>query len=272
LKKPSKNFTRTLSIALFGALMAMCIANSAFAQYEVQKPVPLLKPYAGEYPPPELGGRPDAIVPSDVAHVSNILEEARQQRAQELHHLRARPLLYWRVFAERPLPPIRAAIFLLFFNLLICFVFKRRIAVASSCIRKSFWKSLGVGIIAVFLMASMTRICHETELLVPLGEFTLSVLQFLCLCGLAASSRTLGHAALQKLKIAQPEDGAEPTVLQYLIWIVVGTILVALVVLIPAVLLHNVWFPKLGTRIGMWLSMLGLGALVRTKLGRKELS
>lgn len=271
MKTPSTNFTSTILITLVGALIALCIGNSAFAQYEVPKPVPLLKPYTGEYPPPELSGHPDAVVPSDVAHVSNILEESRQQRAQELHHLRARPLLYWRAFAERPLPPIRAAISLFFFNLLICFVFKRRVAVASACIRKSFWKSLGVGLIAVFLLASMTRICHETELLVPLGELSLGVLQFLCLCGLATSSRTLGHAALKKLKIAQPEDGAEPTVLQYLIWIVVGTLLVALVVLIPAIVLHNVWFPKLGTRVGMWLSMLGLGALVRTKLGRRDL-
>jgi hypothetical protein len=141
------------------------------------------------------------------------------------------------------------------------------------CISKSFWKTLGAGILCVFLFATTTRLCYEIELFEPLAIVSMGVLQFLCLCGLATSTRLLGRSILKKFNLFQPETGKEPTVLHILIWISLGVAILVCFTLVPPITFPNVVsIIHLAPRVAMLLSILGMGALVRTKLGRKELS
>ncbi len=113
--------------------------------------------------------------------------------------IRRRPMMYWRRFADRQLPPIRTFIFLLFFNTTICLAFRKRVEVASRCVSKSFWKSLFVGVIFVVLMASGARFCFDSALYTPCALLILGVVELLSLAGLAVSSRTVGLALMNKL-------------------------------------------------------------------------
>ncbi len=192
--------------------------------------------------------------------------------------IRRRPMMYWRRFADRQLPPILTFLFLLFFNTTICLAFRKRMDVASRCVSKSFWKSLFVGVIFVVLMASGARLCFDSALYTPCALLILGVVELLSLAGLAVSSRTVGLALMNKLgyKTNSPADltvddsaalTQKQSMLAYLAPVLVGTILFTLIALLPGL----GPLPRLGTRFVMWFSLLGMGALVRTKLGRKEL-
>ena len=194
----------------------------------------------------------------------------------ETGDIRRRPMMYWRRFADRRLPPIGTFLFLLFFNTTICLAFRKRVEVASRCVTKSFWKSLFAGMLIVILMGSGARLCFDSVLYTPCALLLLGIVELLSLAGLAVSSRTVGLALMNKLgyttKSPADEAGADPgqklSKLAYLAPVFVGTILFALIALLPGL----GPLPRMGTRFVMWLSLLGLGALVRTKLGRKELS
>lgn len=197
----------------------------------------------------------------------------------ETGDIRRRPMMYWRRFADRRLPPIGTFLFLLFFNTTICLAFRKRVEVASRCVSKSFWKSLFAGMFFVILMGTGARLCFDSALYTPCALLILGIVELLSLAGLAVASRTVGLALLNKLGYTSHSpaadsglEGAEPaqkqSKLAYLAPVFVGTILFTLIALLPGL----GPLPRLGTRFVMWFSLLGMGALVRTKLGRKELS
>lgn len=195
--------------------------------------------------------------------------------------IRRRPMMYWRRFADRPVPPRGTFLFFIFFNSLICLAFKKRVEVASSCVRKSFWKSLFVGFIFVILMGIAARFCFDSALFTPAALLILGIGQLLVLAGLAVSSMTVGTAILNKLgvttmSVSQTENADQPARsfveklkfnLHYLAPVIFSSVLVTLISLIPTL----GFLPRMGTRFVMWFCVLGLGALIRTKLGRKPL-
>lgn len=213
---------------------------------------------------------PDGAVPLHVTVPSDLLTE-RFPTGADLSGLRKRPLLYWRYHAMQPQRPIRNAIFLLFFCFTINLIFKKRVALASESIKHRFWKSLGVGILCVFLFATTTRLCYEVQLFEPLAELSMAVLQLLCLFGLAVSTRLVGQSILKKFNACQPEAGKEPVAKQILLWTFVGIlVLVAFCFLPPIPLPNGHAVAPLAPRIGLLFSVLGMGALIRTRLGRKQ--
>ncbi len=190
--------------------------------------------------------------------------------------IRRRPMMYWRRFADRPVRPIATFFFLLFFNTVFCLAFRKRVEVASHCVSKSFWKSLLVGMIFVLLMATAARFCFDMVLYTPCALLILGIVELLSLAGLAVSSRTIGLALMNRLgytanspvEITDGETAQKQSKMEYLAPVFVGTILFTLIALVPGL----GPLPRLGTRFVMWFSVLGMGALVRTKFGRKELS
>ncbi|MBA3995301.1 MAG: hypothetical protein C0469_17415 [Cyanobacteria bacterium DS2.3.42] len=228
-------------------------------------------PTAAPPSPPTLS-YPDAAVPPSVAYPTDILEDARIQK-EALYELRKRPLQYWRYYAMQPPRPILTTIFVLFFCITLNLVFKKRVAVATDCIGKSFWKTLGSGILCLFLLVTTTRLCYEVEFFEPLAVLSMGVLQLLCLFGLAISTRMFGQSIMRKFNFCQPAAGADPTVLQILVWIALGVAILACFYFVPPISLPFAnSYARLAPRVGMLLSILGMGALVRTRLGRKELS
>lgn len=193
--------------------------------------------------------------------------------------IRKRPMMYWRRFADRRVPPVGTFLFFTFFNCVICLLFRKRVATASNCVRASFWKSLFLGAVFVILMGSAARLCFDSVIFAPAALLILGVVELLVLGGLAVSSFTVGSALLKKLGISlfdENEIGDLSTLsvlerlkayLHYLAPVILATVLVTFIALIPTI----GFLPRMGTRFVMWFSVLGLGALVRTKLGRKEL-
>lgn len=195
--------------------------------------------------------------------------------------IRKRPMMYWRRFADRPVPPRGTFLFFVFFNSLICLAFKKRVEVASSCVRKSFWKSLFVGFIFVILMGVAARFCFDSALFTPAALLILGIVQLLVLAGLAVSSMTVGTAILNRLgvttmSVSEAENASHSAhsfverlkcKLHYLAPVILASVLVTLISLIPTL----GFLPRMGTRFVMWFCVLGLGALIRTRLGRKPL-
>ncbi len=213
---------------------------------------------------------PDGTVPSQIAVPSDLLTE-RYPSGADLSGLKKRPLLYWRYHAMQPQRPIRNSIFLLFFCFTINLIFRKRVALASESIKRRFWKSLGVGILCVFLFATTTRLCYEVELFEPLAELSMAVLQLLCLFGLAVSTRLVGQSILKKFNACQPEAGKDPIATQILLWTFLGILVLAMFSLLPPIHLpngHSV--APIAPRIGLLFSVLGMGALIRTRLGRRQ--
>ncbi|MBX9950505.1 MAG: hypothetical protein K2Y39_15160 [Candidatus Obscuribacterales bacterium] len=207
-----------------------------------------------------------------------------QRLAQfESGDIRKRPMMYWRRFADRRVPPVGTFLFFVFFNSLFCLAFRKRVGVASACVRKSFWKSLFIGMVFVILMGSAARLCFDSVLFAPAALLILGCVELLVLGGLAVSSMTVGTAILNRLGVAtsSAHDADETannaalsvaeklkSCLHYLAPVFLATVLVTLIALIPTL----GFLPRMGTRFVMWFSVLGLGALVRTRLGRKELN
>lgn len=189
----------------------------------------------------------------------------------DLRELKKRPLLYWRYHAMQPQKPIRNSIFVLFFCFAFNLILKKRAAIAAESIKRRFWKTLGAGVLCMFLFVTTTRLCYEVELFEPLGNLSMALLQLLCLFGLAVSTRLMGQSILKKFNICQPEAGKDPTVAQILVWTFVGIAVIASFSFIPRIPLPNGHFvAPLVPRIALLFCTLGMGALIRTKLGRKE--
>lgn len=213
---------------------------------------------------------PDGVIPP-LAVPGNLITEW-PARGPDLHELKKRPLLYWRYHASQPQKPIRNSIFVLFFCLAFNLIFKKRSAIAAECIKRRFWKTLGVGVLCVFLFVTTTRLCYEVELFEPLAELSMAVLQLLCLFGLAVSTRLMGQSILKRFNLFQPANGTDPTAAQIMVWTLVGISVIAVFNFLPRIPLPNGHFvAPLAPRIGLLFSVLGMGALIRTKLGRKEI-
>jgi len=212
---------------------------------------------------------PDGRIPALSVPI-NLIDETTTRQAT-LQELKKRPMLYWRYHASQPQKPIRNSIFILFFCFALNLIFKKRAAVAAECIKRRFWKTLGVGVLSIFLFVTATRLCFEVELFEPLGNLVMALMQFLCLCGLAVSTRLMGQSILRKFNLCQPEAGSEPKAAQILAWTFVGILVIAAFSFLPRIPLPNGHFvAPIAPRIGLLFATLGMGALIRTKFGRKD--
>lgn len=180
--------------------------------------------------------------------------------------LRRRPLLYFRMWANKPLPLVPSFLFLLFISLVASEVMPARMEVARQYYTNHYWKSLWSGLISCLLFTTLARALFASEIGVPLATVSLAALQFFVLIGVAISSTLIGQTILsvfgpkQSIAVKRPwfERLAAP---------LVGSLLMSLLLVIPPLGI----LPRIGIRLIMLLSFLGMGAWFRTEMGTKEL-
>ncbi|MBC8000022.1 MAG: hypothetical protein IAF58_18850 [Leptolyngbya sp.] len=259
------NFGR--SVILLTLLVSFLLPmNAAYCQNEQ-----IQFPAVGDFPTPIR----DRLGLRGLRTAGTPIDPALGDISAELMH--RRPLIVWRTFAELPLPPVKTFLFLLFADLLICLAFRHSTQIASMRARSNFWKSLGVGVIVLILGTTFTKFCSETFILRPLASLLLGMLQFLCLAGLAVSSRALGSSLLSKLKVLKAETITERPVRSLVASVLVGTLIVSCLAILPGLSSSPVMdslpvissLPRLGARLLILFSMLGLGAIFSTRFGKK---
>lgn len=260
------NFSR--SVILLTLIVSFLLPmNAAFCQNDQNSNVVESSPTSEQIEIPAVGDFPtpirDRLGLRGLRAAGAPIDPALADISAELMH--RRPLLVWRTFAELPLPPIKTFLFLLFADLLICLAFRHRTQIASMRTRSNFWKSLGVGVIVLILGTTCSRLCSETFILRPLASVLLGLLQFFCLAGVAVSSRALGSSLLSKLRILKADTITERPIRSLIASVLVGTLIISALAILPG--LGSL--PRLGARLLILFSMLGLGAIFSTRFGKK---
>lgn len=180
--------------------------------------------------------------------------------------LRRRPLLYFRIWANQPMPPVLSFLFLLFITVVASEIMPSRMEIARRYYANHYWRSFWTGIVASLLLTTLARALFVSEIGEPLAIGSLAVLQFFVLIGVAISSTLIGQTILS---VVSPKRA--PAVKQQ--WFarlaapLVGSLLLALLLVIPPLGI----LPRIGIRLIMLLSFLGMGAWFRTGMGTKEL-
>ncbi|HEY9730444.1 MAG TPA: hypothetical protein V6C89_00940 [Drouetiella sp.] len=180
--------------------------------------------------------------------------------------LRRRPLLYFRIWANKPLPPVLSFLFLLFITVVASELMPARMAVARRYCASHYWRSFWTGIVSCLLFTTLARALFVSEIGLPLAIGSMAVLQFFVLIGVTVSSTLIGQTILSIV-------GFKDTPAVKRQWFarlgapLVGSLLLALLLVIPPLGV----LPRIGIRLIMLLSFLGMGAWFRTEMGTKEL-
>jgi hypothetical protein len=179
--------------------------------------------------------------------------------------LRRRPLLYFRMWANKPLPPVLSFLFLLFISIVASEVMPSRMDVARRYYATHYWRSLWSGIVACLLFVTLARALFASEIGLPLAIVSLAALELFVLIGVAISSTLVGQTILSVFSRKQ----AAPIKRQWferLAAPLLGSFLLSLLLLIPPLGI----LPRIGIRLIMLLSFLGMGAWFRTGMGTKD--
>ncbi|MBI2810235.1 MAG: hypothetical protein HYX67_05340 [Candidatus Melainabacteria bacterium] len=221
----SKSLARALAIALGFLLSAFCFLGSAVGAQEDSTPVSISA----------------ATVPGETESSSPYVSLARQfQPDLSKEDLRRRPLLYFRMWANKPLPMVPSFLFLLF------------ITVVASELMPAF--------------TTAARALFASEIGVPLAVLSLAVLEFFLLVGTTISVTLIGQTILSVLSPKRAPSAKRHWV-KRLAAPLVGSLLLSLLLIIPPLGI----LPRVGIRLIMLLSFLGMGAWFRTGMGTKEM-
>lgn len=179
--------------------------------------------------------------------------------------LRARPFLYWRAWADKPLPVVPAFLFCLVTGLTAWALLPGTLGAAQDICRVSFWKSLLAGAFIVVAGAIFARCLFVSQIGQPLAWLTLGVLELGLILGIAVSSKLIGDSVLARLGLAVAPSLADKPGLQRSSALTVGALLICLLLLIPGF----AGFPRIGIRLVMLVAFLGFGGIVRVAGARR---
>ncbi|MBS1955370.1 MAG: hypothetical protein JST89_14390 [Cyanobacteria bacterium SZAS-4] len=182
--------------------------------------------------------------------------------------LRRRPLLYFRMWANKPLPLVPSFLFLFFITVVASEIMPARMYVARNYYVSHYWRSLWSGIVACLLFVTLARALFASEIGVPLAVVSLAALEFFVLIGASISTTLIGQNILSALSPKRPPaPDTKRHWAKRLAAPLVGSLLLSLLLIIPPLGI----LPRVGIRLIMLLSFLGMGAFFRTGMGTKEM-
>ncbi len=249
----SRLLSRAIAIVFAVLLSASCLFCSAtLAAEEESSPVSISA----------------VTVPSetDTAAPSVGLAQQFQPNSLKKEDLRRRPLLYFRLWANKPLPLVPSFLFLFFITVVASEIMPARMEVARRYYANNYWRSLWSGILATLLFTTSARALFASEIGVPLAVVSLAALEFFILIGTTISTTLIGQTILSVLN---PKRAPATTRhwAKRLAAPLVGSLLLSLLLIIPPLGI----LPRVGIRLIMLLSFLGMGAWFRTGMGTKEM-
>jgi hypothetical protein len=255
----------TLIISLAGTLVVSC-STCPLAIAAEDAPESTTSPLSisatpGQPIPVDLPSPPN---PTSQTSVLKFAEQFQPDISKE--DMRKRPLLYFRNWANTPLPPVQSFFFLLFATLVVSELMPTRLERARRSCASSYWRSLWCGIVASLLFVASARALLVSEIGIPLGFLSLAALELFLLIGFAISATLIGQTLLTTMRLDQTPGSSR-------VWVgrlgapFLGTLLLSFVLMIPQIGL----LPRIGIRLIMLLCFLGMGAWFRTGMGTKEM-
>lgn len=181
--------------------------------------------------------------------------------------LRQRPLLHFRSWANQPLPPVLSFLFILFVTIVVSEILPSQMETARRYYVAHYWRSLWSGILGCLMFTTSARLLFLSDIGTPLATLCMGVLQLLVLIGVAISSTLIGQTILSLVPRKPAAGAGKRQWFERLAAPLVGSLLLALLLIIPPLGI----LPRIGIRLIMLLSFLGMGALFRTGMGTKEL-
>ncbi|HEY9784067.1 MAG TPA: hypothetical protein V6D17_01610 [Candidatus Obscuribacterales bacterium] len=178
-------------------------------------------------------------------------------REMKVKDVRKRPMLYFRRWANKPLPPVATFLFVIFVNTLATALIRPRLDAAGAKVKEQFWKCLGSGILGLALFVISVKACFDAGVLAPLALVLLGVLQLGALTGMAVTSRLLGTSILARATSHRSDWRTNALV------ILIGSLLFTIVLLLPGI----GGLPRIGARLAILMCLLGFGGLLRSRLG-----
>lgn len=179
--------------------------------------------------------------------------------------LRKRPIMYWREWANQPVYFGPCLTLALFVTIVGNFLLPDRLAAARSYCAASFWRSFLAGLITLGLCVGFARGMFDSRIGTPIGFTVIAFLELGLLAGISVSCSLIGERIFARLKISDhPALVARPVLMRVLKY-VAGSVVFALIMVMPGIGM----LPRLGTRLAMLIALLGLGGIVRSKLGTR---
>lgn len=188
----------------------------------------------------------------DVAELDNIPDS----------ELKERPLLYWRKWANKPLPVVPASIFLWFITLGASLLMPVRLSAARDACQETFWRSLAFGLLTTFIGLALARLLFISEIGVPLAVLILGCVELLFLLGFVIVATLIGERIARRfgwLRAARPRVTS-------IIVCTIGVVILGCILAIPGV----GRLPPLGVRLVTLLCALGIGAFVKVTFTRRS--
>lgn len=270
-------FFSCFSVLLVGVQPAMCQQASEQTPGPTTAPAQPAEPTAPQtaqiQPGPAFEMIPDDGDRQDISAEVSIIHRmfGKSQMRDFAEHeiattdIRKQPFLYFRHWARKRLPIVPSFLFLLFVSITLTLAFSKRIDVAKAACRTSFWRCMGRAILTFSLMLIFARFLFMTVIGTPLALLMIALAELVGVFGLAVGISLVGESVCARLGLNKSDWREQHPRQSRVLTAVVGSIIAALILLIPGV--GNI--PPIGTRIVMLIATLGAGGLLRTHLGKK---
>jgi hypothetical protein len=185
------------------------------------------------------------------------IDERLEELAEE--DIRQHPYLHFRRTINRQ-PRVGACfVFLILLGVMSILCLPQQINEAKQIWRRKFFPCFGVGFLGAVLIMALARPLILSGLGTPLALALIAMLQLGLLLGLVVSACLFGETIGGKLGIEKITWLAARPNLKQATYLLIGTLLLALALLIPGI----GHFPRIGTRLVVLIGIVGLGAIMR---------
>lgn len=166
-----------------------------------------------------------------------------------------KPLRYFKEALDERWRPGGLFFFCLFISLSLSLLPLKTLQSARQTMRESVIKSLTCSFVYSFLLMVLARSSFQKEALLPMGLFSMGILEVSYTLGLATGILALSDRLCEILKI---KDGGKGSWWQRALTIVLTCLAVTLLSTIPGFAM----LPRIGNRLVLLLAMLGLGGIL----------
>ncbi len=175
-----------------------------------------------------------------------------------------RPMLQLRYWANQRQHFFPAFAFCLGAASILWIPFGKKLEAAASISRSRFWRSLFVGLMVSMVTLFLAKLFFVSGVGWPAGILTIATLQLAMTGGIVVMTNIIGEAIARVLRLTHVSFIAERPVVQRGVFLFIGSVILAGVILIPG----PGKLPPIGTRLIMLFALVGLGALYKSHFDR----
>ncbi|MDR3613421.1 MAG: hypothetical protein P4L53_07635 [Candidatus Obscuribacterales bacterium] len=237
---PSKTSTIALFVSLVSSLMLNCAMPSWSAPVELHSDM-------SDSPPIISGESSSMTIDQQQIPYDELTKDSHNDDVMRY------PLVYWRQWSNRKLPPFRVLIFMLGLVSSVQLLLGSQLDAARVIYDKQRLRMFGIGALISVLGCVVAGFLYRLELFAPLAGLLIALVQLFNLFGLTVAAQSMGIGLLKLLKLGQWQQTSK---LGLLVRVWVGAFLLSLMVLIPRIGA----LPPVGNRLLCLFAVAGSGA------------